>query len=44
MADLIGHPWMQGPFPKQEEVEAEFAQRAKVVKEAEQAEQLEKEA
>ena len=25
MADLIGHPWMQGEFPTKEEVLAEFA-------------------
>ena len=26
-ADIIGHPWMQGPIAKAEDVRVEFAQR-----------------
>jgi len=32
MADLIGHPWMQGPIASAEEVRAEFEQRHNILK------------
>ena len=37
MADLIGHPWMQGEFPTEEEVMQEFSQREAIVREVEAA-------
>ena len=34
MADLVGHLWMQGEFPTEEEVLEEFARREAIVREA----------
>lgn len=36
--EVLAHPWMQGPIPTQEEVQAEFSQREARVKEAMEAE------
>jgi len=32
MADLIGHPWMQGPVPSQAEVQQELTARHEMLK------------
>lgn len=42
MADLIGHPWMQGEFPSDEEVKAEFTRRKEEVKKAQDEEKAAK--
>lgn len=45
MADIIGHPWMQGQFASSADIQQEFANREasiKITKEAEQAEKAAK--
>lgn len=32
MADIIGHPWMQGECATQEEIALEFAERKEMIK------------
>lgn len=44
MADLIGHPWMQGEFPTDEEVAEEFTRRKQEVKQAQDEERAAKDA
>ena len=44
MAEVLAHPWMQGPIPSQEKVVAEFAKRDKTVKAQMEQDRLEKQA
>jgi len=39
MADIIGHPWMQGECATHEEIVQEFQERKELIKQAEKAEQ-----
>ena len=32
--EMMGHPWMQGPMPSQEEIAVEFKDRERMVAEA----------
>jgi hypothetical protein len=38
MADIIGHPWMQGPFATHDDIVQEFAQRKAAIKQQKDAE------
>jgi serine/threonine protein kinase len=42
LADIIGHPWMQGPIATPEAVRAEFANRHKILKQQQSAEATQK--
>ena len=44
MADLIAHPWVQGPVPTKEQIIEEFAKREKIVREEEEKERKSNEA
>jgi hypothetical protein len=39
MADIVGHPWMQGPHASAAEVKEEFAERLRKVQAAREIEE-----
>ena len=44
VADVIGHPWMQGPIATEDEIRVEFANRDRLVKKEAEADAAKKQA